>query len=49
MFKITPRTIHRFSLAEILLMAAMNELEAKERLRPRCAIPNGLARSGSVR
>jgi hypothetical protein len=49
MFKITLSTIHRFSLAEILLMAAMNELEAKERLGPRCAIPKGLARSGDVR
>jgi hypothetical protein len=29
MFKITQNTIHRFSLAEILLMAAMNEIEAK--------------------
>jgi len=28
MFKITQNTIHRFSLAEILLMAAMNEMEA---------------------
>ena len=29
MFKITENTIHRFSLEEILLMAAMNEIEAK--------------------
>ena len=28
MFKITQNTIHGFSLAEILLMAAMNEIEA---------------------
>jgi hypothetical protein len=31
MFKITQNTIHRFSLAEILLMAAMNEVEAERR------------------
>jgi hypothetical protein len=31
MFKITPNTIHCFSLAEILLMAAMNEIEAKRK------------------
>jgi len=28
MFKITQNTIHQFSLAEILLMAALNEIEA---------------------
>jgi hypothetical protein len=31
MFKITPNTIHHFSLEEILLMAAMNEIEAKRK------------------
>ena len=31
MFKITRNTIHRFSLAELLLMMAMNEIEAKRR------------------
>ena len=31
MFKITQNTIHHFSLAEILLMAAMNEEEAKRK------------------
>ncbi len=30
MFKITQNTIHCFTLAEILLMAAMNEIEAKK-------------------
>jgi hypothetical protein len=34
MFKITQNTINGFTLAEILLMAAMNEIEAKRRLRP---------------
>ncbi len=29
MFKITQNTFHHFSLAEILLMAAMNEIEAQ--------------------
>jgi len=32
MFKITQNTIYHFSLAEILLMAALNEIEASERL-----------------
>jgi hypothetical protein len=31
MFKITQNTIHRFSLAEILLMAAMNEIESRRK------------------
>jgi hypothetical protein len=31
MFKITPSTIHGFTLAEILLMVAMNEVEAKRK------------------
>ena len=31
MFKITHNTTHRFSLAEILLMAAMNQNEAKRK------------------
>jgi len=33
MFKITPNTIQRFSLAEILLMAAINQVEAKRKVR----------------
>lgn len=32
MFKITQNTTQHFSLAEILLMAAMNEIEAKLKL-----------------
>jgi len=31
MFKITQNTIRQFTLAEILLMAAMNEINAKQR------------------
>jgi len=31
MFKITQNTINGFTLAEILLMAAMNEVEAKRK------------------
>ncbi len=31
MFKITQNTVHRFSLGEILLMAAMNEIEAQRK------------------
>lgn len=29
MFKITQDTVHRFSLAEVLLIAAINQVEAK--------------------
>jgi hypothetical protein len=32
MFKITHNTVHRFSFAEILLMAAINQVEAKRRV-----------------
>ena len=32
MFKISQNTIHRFSLAEVLLMAAINEIEARRRV-----------------
>jgi hypothetical protein len=35
MFKITHNTARQFSLTEILLMAAMNQMEAKHR-RPKC-------------
>ena len=35
MFKITQNTVRNFTLAEILLMAAMNELEAKRRVGAR--------------
>jgi hypothetical protein len=31
MFKITQNTLRGFTLAEVLLMAAMNQLEAKRR------------------
>jgi hypothetical protein len=46
MFKIMPNTVHRFSLAEILLMAAMNEIEAKQKAsatmsNPESTISNG--------
>ena len=40
MFKITQNTIRQFTLAEILLMAAMNEINAKQRT---------LERSGQAR
>jgi hypothetical protein len=42
-FKITQNTVHRFSLAEILLMAAMNEIEAKRKVRARGAGPKGMS------
>jgi len=32
MFKITHNTAHRFSLTEILLMVAINQLEAKQKV-----------------
>ena len=32
MFKITHNTAHRFSLTEILLMVAINEFEAKQKV-----------------
>ena len=32
MFKITQNTIKGFTLAEVLLMAAMNEIEAKRKV-----------------
>ncbi len=35
MFRITHITTKRFSLAEILLMAAMNQIEAKRKVTPR--------------
>lgn len=31
MFKITQNTVNSFTLSEILLMAAMNEIEAKRK------------------
>jgi len=33
MFKITHNTVRRFSLAEILLMVAINQVEAKRKVR----------------
>ncbi len=43
MFKITQNTINGFTLAEILLMAAMNEIEAKRKASAKGSIPKGLA------
>jgi hypothetical protein len=34
MFKITQDTVHRFSLAEVLLIAAINQVEAKRKHSP---------------
>jgi hypothetical protein len=46
MFKITQNTTHQFTLAEILLMAAMNEIEVKQRAAGRteqaCRNPSGV-------
>ena len=33
MFKITNNTVRQFSLTEILLMAAINQIEAKQEVR----------------
>jgi hypothetical protein len=35
MFKITNNTVHRFSLSEILLMLAINQVEAKRKVGER--------------
>jgi len=45
MFKITQNTINGFTLAEILLMAAMNEIEAKRRASATGINTKGLSRS----
>jgi len=45
MFKITQNTINRFTFAEILLMAAMNEIEAKRKAPVTGTIPTGPSRS----
>jgi hypothetical protein len=45
MFKIPQNTIHRFSLAEILLMAAMNEIEARQRAAATRSNPEGFTDS----
>jgi len=45
-FKITQNTIHCFSLAEILLMAAMNEIEAKQ--KSLAAVEQSRVNQGSV-
>jgi hypothetical protein len=41
MFKITQNTVRRFSLGEILLMAAMNEIEAQRRASAATRRPEG--------
>jgi hypothetical protein len=41
MFKITQNTVHRFSLGEILLMAAMNEIEAQRKASAATRRPEG--------
>jgi len=41
MFKITQNTVHRFSLGEILLMAAMNEIEAQRKASAATSRPEG--------
>ena len=46
MFKITPSPINGFTLAEILLMAAMNEIEAKRKASATAGNPEKTSRSG---
>jgi hypothetical protein len=41
MFKITQNTVARFSLGEILLMAAMNEIEAQRKASAATSWPEG--------
>jgi hypothetical protein len=43
MFEITQNTVHRFSFAEILLMAAMNEIEAKRKASATRSRPEGIS------
>jgi len=43
MFKITQNTIHHFSLAEILLMAAINQIEAKRKASATRGRPEGIS------
>lgn len=43
MFKITQNTIHHFSLAELLLMAAMNEVETKRKPLAAPSKPGGIS------
>jgi len=43
MFKITQSTVHYFSLAEILLMAAMNEIEAQRKASAATSRPEGIS------
>jgi hypothetical protein len=43
MFKIRQNAVHRFSLAEILLMAAMNEIEAKRQPLATPSNPEGIS------
>jgi hypothetical protein len=33
MFKITQNTLHYFTFAQVLLMATMNQVEAKQKVR----------------
>jgi hypothetical protein len=41
MFKITQNTVYRFSLGEILIMAAMNEIEAHRKPSAATSRPEG--------
>jgi hypothetical protein len=49
MFKVTQNTTNRFTLEEILLMMAINEMEAKRKAPSTVTDPEGLARSGDDR
>ena len=41
MFKITQNAVHRFSLGEILIMAAMNEMETQRKTSAATSRPEG--------
>ena len=43
MFKIMQNTVHRFSFAEILLMAAMNEIEAQRKASAAASRAEGIS------
>ena len=42
-FKITQNTVHHFSFAEILLMAAMNEIEVQRKASAAASRPEGIS------
>jgi len=46
MFKITQNTVRHFSFREVLLMAAINQLEAKRKVDAAARVARDLSREG---